>query len=330
MRKPVVGTAAIPFLVACIGLLCWGEPLALAQKKRDNDKEQLAAEREEAAKQIYAAGRKAYNLGEFDRAITVWKEGYEKTDYPTFLFNIAQAYRQKLDYRSSVFFYKAFLRESPDASNRAEVEARIAELNVLLAAQQSAADAPPSTSPSSPSAPAAKVGSGADGQPAGAPDHQPETAMLASKEAARTGGLPGVRSEGAEEIPAVKTDRQGAGRKPRLKVVGLATAGGGAALFAAGVLLALHASSVESEVNGEATTHGTWSQDLQDKDAAARRASTFGIAALSAGSAAVLAGGVLYYLGIGKSAAVAETPPAVAVVPAVAPNSAALLVRLAY
>ena len=82
----------------------------------------------EKARQLFQQGSKYYDLGQFDKAIEAWQQGYDQKPDPGFLYNIAQAYRQKQDATKAIFFYKGYLRNSPKAHNRAEVEQKIAAL----------------------------------------------------------------------------------------------------------------------------------------------------------------------------------------------------------
>src|SRR5262249_10894361 len=77
-------------------------------------------ERSTAARRAFEDGKKAYNIGDFDRAIELWKQAYEYRDDPIFLYNIAQAYRQKGDAQKAIFFYRAYTRESPRAPGGAK------------------------------------------------------------------------------------------------------------------------------------------------------------------------------------------------------------------
>src|SRR5688572_19957989 len=90
---------------------------------------------EATARKKYEAGERAYNLGEFDKAITLFKEAYADWAEPAFLFNIAQTYRQMGDCKQAQFFYKRFLALKANDTKKpmkpefqAEVEKRIAEL----------------------------------------------------------------------------------------------------------------------------------------------------------------------------------------------------------
>jgi hypothetical protein len=97
------------------------------------------------AKELFQQGTTLFNLGEFDKAIEAWQEGYKAKPDPGFLYNIGQAYRLKGDSQKAIFFYRGYLRNSPNAKNRAEIEAKIAAL------QKEASEAkPPTPAPSTP------------------------------------------------------------------------------------------------------------------------------------------------------------------------------------
>jgi hypothetical protein len=82
----------------------------------------------------FEAGRRAYRLGQFDRAISEWTAGYEATGDPMFLFNLAQAHRQRGDRDKALFFYRSFLKTNPESEkNRVSAETAIAELEAMPA-----------------------------------------------------------------------------------------------------------------------------------------------------------------------------------------------------
>src|SRR5262245_20698693 len=60
------------------------------------------AEDPTAARKHYAEGTKAFNLGEFQRAITEYRAAYNAKPDPVFLYNIAQAYRLAGDLTNSL------------------------------------------------------------------------------------------------------------------------------------------------------------------------------------------------------------------------------------
>jgi len=103
---------------------------------------------EATAKKKFEEGERAYNLGQFKRAVDLFTEAYQEHPNPTFLFNIAQTYRQAGDCKQAQFFYKRFLAlkandpQKPLKPERvAEIEQRIAELEECI--KREVANKPP-------------------------------------------------------------------------------------------------------------------------------------------------------------------------------------------
>jgi len=95
-----------------------------------------------------------FHLDEFAPAIEQWQAGFRLKPDPTFLFNIAQAYRLSKQPEKALTFYRKYLKLSPNASNRAEVERHIANIEQLINRQETSANpagpaAPPPPSPPS-------------------------------------------------------------------------------------------------------------------------------------------------------------------------------------
>lgn len=91
------------------------------------------------AREKFSQGERAYNLGEFDRAVSLFKEAYEAEPDPAFLFNIAQSYRQAGNCKEALFFYKRYLALKQNDTKKplrpevkAEVEQRIIELEECM------------------------------------------------------------------------------------------------------------------------------------------------------------------------------------------------------
>jgi tetratricopeptide (TPR) repeat protein len=126
------------FLAGWIAVLVGGAPSpAIAAENKENE-----------SKRWYQEGTKRYNLGDFEEAIDAYKKGYDAKADPVFLFNIAQSYRLWGKPERAIFFYKSFLRNMPDAPNRAEVERRIDEMQALQRTQgETEANAPPPVTP---------------------------------------------------------------------------------------------------------------------------------------------------------------------------------------
>lgn len=81
----------------------------------------------ERARQLFTDARTQFDLGHFDQAIRGFEEAYRLRTDPVFLFNIAQAHRLSGNPDRALFFYRSYLRNRPDAPNRADAELRIAQ-----------------------------------------------------------------------------------------------------------------------------------------------------------------------------------------------------------
>ncbi len=95
------------------------------------------------AQRLYREGTQSYDLGEYERAIELYKQAYKHKEDPVFLYNIGQSFRFLKNFERAQFFYRAYLRNAPNAANRADVEKRIAEMAEMLRRQEQAATAPP-------------------------------------------------------------------------------------------------------------------------------------------------------------------------------------------
>jgi tetratricopeptide (TPR) repeat protein len=81
------------------------------------------------AKAHYNRGTSVYNLGRFRDALAEYEAAYMAVQDPPFLFDIAQCHRKLGNNKEALGFYRSYLRVAPNASNRAEVQKRISELD---------------------------------------------------------------------------------------------------------------------------------------------------------------------------------------------------------
>jgi tetratricopeptide (TPR) repeat protein len=95
------------------------------------------------AKQLYERGMAHFQLEEFDAAIEKWQAGFRMRPVPEFLYNIGQAYRLSRRPEKAIAAYKGYLRMSPRAANRNEVERQVSLLTRLIEHTEGAATAPP-------------------------------------------------------------------------------------------------------------------------------------------------------------------------------------------
>lgn len=90
---------------------------------------QRSAPREQnEARSLYDAGAVAFSDGRFETALSRWEESYELSERPELLFNIGTAHDRLGHDSEAVQYYRRFLQEVPDATNRNYVERRVAVL----------------------------------------------------------------------------------------------------------------------------------------------------------------------------------------------------------
>src|SRR5207245_6811994 len=82
----------------------------------------------EEARQHAAKAKVHYDLGEFEKAAEEYILVYRLRPLPALLFNIAQSYRQAAQYDKAKQFYRAYLRENPDAQTIAGVKKALKEI----------------------------------------------------------------------------------------------------------------------------------------------------------------------------------------------------------
>jgi tetratricopeptide (TPR) repeat protein len=95
------------------------------------------------AKRLYLSGTKHFDLGEYQQALEDFKSAYRVRDEPVLLYNIAQCERLLGHNEEAMRSYKAYLRRSPTAPNRDEVEAKITALEQAVSARDRARNIPP-------------------------------------------------------------------------------------------------------------------------------------------------------------------------------------------
>jgi tetratricopeptide (TPR) repeat protein len=99
-------------------------------------------ERVPEAQRRFEAGMANFHLEAYDKAIDEWEAGYRLKPAPQFLYNIAQAYRLSKRPEKALSFYQKYLKLSPHAENRPEVERHIAALTAIVESQKRAAERP--------------------------------------------------------------------------------------------------------------------------------------------------------------------------------------------
>jgi tetratricopeptide (TPR) repeat protein len=108
------------------------------------------------ARELNEKATRLYEVGRYGEAIEEYQKVYLLVEDPVLLYNIAQSYRLWGKPEDSVRFYRNYLRRSPNAPNRADVEKKIAELDRTIEERKRAPvtpTAPPVTAPTEATAP---------------------------------------------------------------------------------------------------------------------------------------------------------------------------------
>jgi tetratricopeptide (TPR) repeat protein len=98
------------------------------------------------AKQHYLNGAKAYEEGDFQRAIDEYRASYDLSRRPLLLYDLGQAYRKLGNNELSLHSYQQFLTRSTegrDAEYRESATTQIHQLEALIAEQRKVKTAPP-------------------------------------------------------------------------------------------------------------------------------------------------------------------------------------------
>jgi len=75
-----------------------------------------------------AAGHRLYRLGRYEEAVAAFRRAYEVKADARLLFDIAESYREMGAVDQALFYYDRYLAGWPDAFDRADVDAKVAEL----------------------------------------------------------------------------------------------------------------------------------------------------------------------------------------------------------
>jgi tetratricopeptide (TPR) repeat protein len=84
--------------------------------------------RTESAREHSAQGDAYYKLEKYSNAIGEYEQAYLAKSDPSFLYNIAQCHRLTGQSAEAIKFYRRFLKDAPNAPNRAVAEKHIRDL----------------------------------------------------------------------------------------------------------------------------------------------------------------------------------------------------------
>lgn len=231
----------------------------------------------ENAKALTTKASVEYKVGHFDQALDLYGKAYESYPTPALLFDIGQCHKMLKNYERAIYFFHGYLRDAPDAPNRAFVEKLMAESQTQLDAQRAAAALE-------------------------AQRRAAEAARLAAEQQARASE---ARPSPEKPQPIVVTPPRPA--NPTLRLTGIVSAGAGVVLVATGVYFGEHSHALANDVSQISTDHGTWSPAAQSQYDSGKSAATLADVFFVAGAVALATGGVLSYLGLPRAGVESRT-----------------------
>jgi tetratricopeptide (TPR) repeat protein len=291
-------------LIAFVAVALFALAPARAQAQGQGEKKQQAKEHYEKASRLF-------DVGKYGEAISEYEAAYLLIEDAAFLFNIGQAYRLWDKPEDAIRAYKNYLRRRPEASNRGDVEKKIAELEKLMEDRRgnAATPAPPLAPPSTPvPVPAANPPS-------------PEPAASAPAPVAPGPILPPTAAQPvgvayAQPVPAASPALAGKSNWLSYTLIGV----GGTCLVTTVIAAAVGASKAKKLQDA--------SQNNQPFDPAVqangKTANVIAIVSAVAGVATGSVGGYLLWRGAGA------TPATASVAPIVAPNFAGGSAQLTF
>jgi tetratricopeptide (TPR) repeat protein len=113
-------------LVVSLGLGVVSLPAKAQSPKESN----ISKEQED---NLFTEASQQFKLQEYDKALESFKELYRLTGEAIYLFNIAQCNRLLGKLEEALKGYKLFLQEAPNSEMRPNAQARVTELEVLIA-----------------------------------------------------------------------------------------------------------------------------------------------------------------------------------------------------
>lgn len=259
-----------------------------------------------AAGQHFAAAQDAFGQGQYKRAAEEYQVAYGITKDSALLFNIGESWQRAGDGPKALAAYRLYLKEQPGASDREEVEKRIASLEAAMlpppAAPGTSGNAPIPPTPDSAATPPPGAAPG-QSAPLGSEKTPPAAAggVMAptGKEPPAAGGTASIDVKAA---PAAAT----AAPKPagsRLRTAGWVTVAAAVALATAGAILGLGAQNRADELRRRTTVLVNNQPPVYDSDqrevydslmSEGNSYNTAGIALLSLAGAAAITGGALF------------------------------------
>jgi tetratricopeptide (TPR) repeat protein len=226
----------------------------------------------EDARKLTSQAMVEYNVGRFEQALDLYTKAYERLPKPALLFDLGQCHRQLGHYERALFFFHGYLREQPDAPNRALAEKLLDDSQRQLDAQRAteAADA-----------------------------RARSEAAQAQAAAPASASIPVTSTEASSSTQAPPP----AAPPSRLfRIAGFATDAAGVLLVAGGVYAGLRSASLANEISNLSAQSGTWNAHYQSDYDSGKSLATLATVLFVSGGVALATGAVLTWLGWPKGA----------------------------
>ena len=320
-----------PLLCALLGAVL---PARVAAAE-EPAKPKLSETQKQEVRDRYDKATRLYYLRKYSEAVAEYEAIYLLSADPVMLYNIAQCHRQNDEPEQAAQFYKNYLRNAPAATNRADVEKKITEMERLAedrrklppASVPGAATptAPPAGAAISPPPETATAPIGVLPPPPGAGTAQPPLAgspPTVPDAVPPMGTAPVTGPTGA----AAPTDLSATAPPPQSHVLRWSMLVGGGVLLTTGLVLGAAASGKAKDIEAAAKTRTrVFDTDLQKTETDGRAANGLAVAADVLG---------LVGLGTGIYLWMTEPPePRVSratVVPVAGPGFAGALARMTF
>lgn len=271
---------------------------------------------------LYDQGKRHFDIGEYTAAIASWKQSYLLSSEPLLLFNIGQAYRLAGNCAQANRFYFTYKRAVPRPTNRTELEHAMAKCaGVAPAVGEDDASPNDASSPGAAGTGALAASTANAQRPATGPEHpatgperpaagpnspaagpsSPATGPSLSPTGGAAGaGAPanatGLTSSSSSLSAGAHADGAHPERGRGLRVAGLVTGAIGLAAGATAAVLGVeagqHASTVHDQPPGS-----VWTGSLPGEQSAGQTAQTGARVLAAVAGAAVIGGGVMWWLG---------------------------------
>jgi tetratricopeptide (TPR) repeat protein len=260
--------------------------VAAAQNKPKPSKQDIAE-----AKKHFKAAEEAKRKGEWDKAADEYLAAYARFPDPEFYFNVGEVYRNKGDDEKALQYYVKYLEMDANGRGSSAARTAVAEINRALEARKAAEEE-------------ARKKAYEDARKKA----EEEQRRKAEEEARRQ--PPGDDDDDDDDDVVMTTGRPGRG----LRIGGIVSGGIGVAALGAGVFFGLRARSISNEA-------ADWDVFDPDRFAQGEAAERNMIICVGIGGAALVTGGVLYFMGH-RAGARAERRMSVA--PVLLPDGAGL------